>query len=140
MHPAFATPHLMGSYYPPYSQPAPNPMPGLPFHPLIPHAATASHVRTSNEKSPQDYPDIITWCQYLDTHKGRNQDGIVFMPFAAVLKNKGFIRITQLTLDYISLEDLQRWLAIEVGTAILIMQYAKADVQAINEGRLFFPH
>jgi len=93
----------------------------------------------SNEKSPYDYPDIITWCQYLDNHKGRNQDGIVFAPFGALLKNKGFIRITQLTSDFVGLKDLQEWLDIEVGTAILIMQYAKMDVRAVDEGRLFFP-
>jgi hypothetical protein len=69
----------------------------------------------------------------------RNKDDIVFAPYGDVLKKKGFIRITQLTLDFFSLKDLQEWLGIEVGTAILIMQYAKADIEAIKAGTLVFP-
>jgi hypothetical protein len=135
MHPPFTTPNLMGPYYSQYSQPATNPMP---FHaPLTTHTMQGG---PSNKKSLHDYPDIITWCQYLDSHKGRNQDGIIFAQFGALLKNKGFVRITQLTLDFVGLKDLQGWLGIEVGTAILIMQYAKMDVWAIDEGRLYFPH
>lgn len=91
------------------------------------------------EKSPQNYPDLITWCEYLDSHADRNQDGITFEPLGVKLKQKGFVRITQLTSGYIDVSNLGNWLGIEVGTAILIMQYAKADVLAINAGRLFFP-
>jgi hypothetical protein len=36
------------------------------------------------------------------------------------------------------LKDLQNWLGIEDGTAILIMEYVKADINAINTGKLFF--
>jgi hypothetical protein len=133
-HPTFPTPNLMGTYYPQFPQPATN---SMPFH--APTAPLAAHTMPGNERSPQDYPDIVTWCQYLDSHNGRNQDGIVFAPFGASLKKKGFVRITQLTSDFVCLKDLQEWLDIEVGTAILIMQYAKADVQAIDGGRLFFP-
>lgn len=132
MHPPFAPPNAIGPYYPHYPQPT-NPNP--PFH-----APPTTHIAPSDEKSPHDYPDIITWCQYLDSHKGRNKDGIVFKPFGALLKKKGFIRITQLTSGFVELKDLQEWLGIEVGTAIFIMQYAKADVQAIDNGKLFFPH
>lgn len=121
----------MGPYYPQYPQSATN---SMPFH-----APPTPHMMPSNEKDPHDYPDIVTWCQYLDSHKGRNQDGVVFAPFGALLKNKGFVRLTQLTSDFVGLKDLQGWLGIEVGTAILIMQYAKTDVRAIDEGRLFFP-
>jgi hypothetical protein len=42
-------------------------------------------------------------------------------------------------LTFVDLKDLQNWLGIEVGTAILIMNYVKADVNAINTGKLFFP-
>jgi hypothetical protein len=124
----------MGPYYPQYSQPASSMAP--PFHaPPTVHTTSAS----SQEKSPRDYPDIVTWCQYLDGHKERNQDGIVFGPFGNLLKKKGFIRVTQLTSGFVGLKDLQGWLDIEVGTAILTMEYAKIDVQAIDTGRLFFP-
>jgi hypothetical protein len=129
MHPAFATPNLMGPYYPQYPQLAANPMPF--------HVPPTMHIAPSN--SSRDYPDIMTWCQYLDSHNGRNQDGIIFESFGALLKKKGFVRITQLTSGFVDLRNLQEWLGVEFGTAILIMQYAKMDVQAIDEGKLFFP-
>lgn len=110
----------------------PYPQPGAPPS----HPSSTSPVAN---KSPQDYPDIVTWCQYLDSHKDRNQDGVVFEPFGTILKQKGFIRITQLISSFINLADLQNWLGIEIGTVILLMDYAKADVNAINTGKLFFP-
>jgi hypothetical protein len=45
----------------------------------------------------------------------------------------------QLTLDFINLKDIQEWLGVKVGTAILIMQYVKEDVEAISLRRLVFP-
>jgi hypothetical protein len=119
----------MGPYYSQYSQPT------APFY----APSTAHTAPSSNERSPQDYPDIVTWCQYLDSHKERNRDGIMFEPFGNLLKKRGFIRVTQLTSGFVDRKDLQEWLEIEVGTAILIMQYAKMDVQAIDTGNLFFP-
>lgn len=116
-------------YYMPYPQPAAPPS----------RSSSTSHTVLVAEKSPQDYPDIITWCQYLDSHDDRNQDGVVFEPFGTILKQKGFVRITQLISSFVHIKDLQNWLGIEVGTAILIMDYAKTDVDAINTGKLFFP-
>jgi hypothetical protein len=60
----------------------------------------------------------------------------VFSPFGAALKEKGFIQISQLSQEYLSLKDLQELLDIDMGTAILILQYAKADVEAIEGGKL----
>jgi hypothetical protein len=108
--------------------------------PALSHPPFTSHALPIAKKSPQDYPDIITWCRYLDSHNDRNQDGVIFEPLSIALKKKGFVRITQLVSTFIDLKDLQNWLGIEVGTAILIMDYAKADVNAINAGKLFFPH
>jgi hypothetical protein len=127
----------MGPYYPQYSQPTTNPMP---FHaPAAPAAPLTPQMMPSNEKSPHNYPDITTWCQYLDSNDKRNQDGIVFAPFGALLKDQGFFRITQLTSEYVTVSNLEGWLGIKAGYAVLIKEYAKTDVQAINEGRLFFP-
>ena len=84
-------------------------------------------------------PDIVAWFEYLDQHEERNKDGIVFAPYGVTLKTKGFLRITQLTLDFIQLKDLQDWLGIEVGTAILIMQYAKEDIEALKSRKRVFP-
>jgi hypothetical protein len=42
-------------------------------------------------------------------------------------------------LDFVSLKDLQDILSINVGTAILIMQYAKEDIDGIKMGNLVIP-
>ena len=83
--------------------------------------------------------DIVQWFCYLDKDDRQNQDGIIFSPYGINLKAKGFIRLSQLTLEFFKLSDLQDWLGIEVGTAILIMQYAKEDLDAIKSGRWTFP-
>ncbi|KIK10992.1 hypothetical protein PISMIDRAFT_82123, partial [Pisolithus microcarpus 441] len=56
-----------------------------------------------------------------------------------MLREKGFIRISQLSPDFVKLSDLQDWLGVDVGTAILIMQYAKEDLEAVKSGRWIFP-
>jgi hypothetical protein len=90
--------------------------------------------------SPVAIPDVVAWFAYLDQHEERNKDGIVFTPYGVRLKAKGFLRISQLTLEFIQLKDLQDWLGIEVGTAILIMQYAKEDVEALKSRKWIFPN
>jgi hypothetical protein len=82
-----------------------------------------------------EYPEVTRWFQFLDEHAERSKDGIHFAQYGAVLKGKGFLRIKQLTLDFFTLKDLQDWLSIDVGTAILIMQYAQEDMDAIKAGR-----
>lgn len=86
-----------------------------------------------------DIPDIVSWFAFLDRHEQRNQDGLTFTPYGPILKAKGFLRLSQLTLDFFRLSDLQTWLGIEVGTAILIMQYAEEDLAAIRSGKWVFP-
>jgi hypothetical protein len=85
-------------------------------------------------------PDIVAWFSFLDQHEQRNKDGITFAPYGLVLKAKGFLRLSQLTLDFIQLKDLQEWLSIEVGTAVLIMQYAKEDMEALKSWQWVFPN
>lgn len=85
-------------------------------------------------------PDIIAWFSYLDQHEQRNNDGIVFAPYGVTLKNKGFLRLSQLTMDFVQLKDLQEWLGIDVGTAILIMQYAKEDLESLRSRKWVFPN
>jgi hypothetical protein len=93
-----------------------------------------------SDTTPVTIPDVVAWFAYLDQHEERNKDDIVFAPFGVRLKAKGFLRISQLTLDFIQLKDLQDWLGIEVGTAILIMQYAKEDVEALKSRKWVFPN
>jgi hypothetical protein len=85
------------------------------------------------------YPDLVYWFTSLDTNEERNKDGIVFKPYGPILKDKGFLRLSQLTLDFFTLRDLQGWLGISAGSAVLIMQYAKQDIDDIKAGRLAFP-
>ena len=97
---------------------------------------------TSNRDSnamPVIFPDVVAWFAYLDQHEERNKDDIVFAQYGVILKAKGFRRISQLTLDFIQLKDLQDWLGIEVGTAILIMQYAREDIEALKSRKWVFP-
>jgi hypothetical protein len=88
-----------------------------------------------------EFPDIISWCKYLDSHTGRNRDGIQFTPFGEILKDKGFVRLSLIDNQLFSPQDLAGWLDLgtRVGTAIQIMQYAKQDIDAIKTGRLFIP-
>ncbi len=100
---------------------------------------TADRISTSNA-APIVIPDIVAWFSYLDQHEERNKDGIIFAPYGVTLKSKGFLRISQLTSEYIQLKDLQEWLGIEIGTAILIMQYAKEDLEALKSRKWAFPN
>jgi hypothetical protein len=124
-------PSMPPFYYPGAAQPGPGG--GYQFPPTQAAPATIQAV------APHSAPDVTSWFCSLDKHSQRNGDGIYFSPYGEILKNKGFIRITQLTLDFVSLKDLQEWLGIEIGTAILIMQYAKEDAEAIKAGTYIFP-
>jgi hypothetical protein len=99
----------------------------------------SSSTKSVTHSASFEIPDIVQWFCYLDKDDRRNQDGIIFSPYGINLKAKGFIRLSQLTLEFFKLSDLQDWLGIEVGTAILIMQYAKEDLDAIKSGRWTFP-
>ena len=104
--------------------------------PMMTQATSAS---SSTNITPVTMPDVVAWFTYLDWHEECNKDGIVFAPYGVRLKAKGFLCISQLTLDFIQLRDLQDWLGIEVGMAILIMQYAKEDIEALKSQNWVFP-
>jgi hypothetical protein len=55
------------------------------------------------------------------------------------LKDKGFLHLSQLTLNFFVLKDLQEWFKISAGSAMLIIQYAKEDRKDIKAGCLTFP-
>ncbi|KIK20206.1 hypothetical protein PISMIDRAFT_13167 [Pisolithus microcarpus 441] len=87
---------------------------------------------SSSSTSVADIPNVIDWFAYLDRHEQQNKDRIMFSPFRMMLWEKGFIQISQLSPDFVKLSDLQDWLRVDVGTAILIMQYAKEDLEVVN--------
>ncbi|KAI6125920.1 hypothetical protein EDD16DRAFT_1517042 [Pisolithus croceorrhizus] len=80
---------------------------------IAPH--TSYNALPSNPStSKPEIPDIISWLAYLDQHKQRNKDGIIFSQFGPVLQKMGFVCISQLLLDFIKLLDLQEWLGINL--------------------------
>ena len=62
-----------------------------------------------------------------------NQRGIEFGMFGRVLAQNGFMHITQLSHNIITIKDLQDWLEIDAGTAAFIMEYAQEDVHQFKE-------
>ncbi|KIK93039.1 hypothetical protein PAXRUDRAFT_145963, partial [Paxillus rubicundulus Ve08.2h10] len=60
--------------------------------------------------------------------------GVKLGDFGPELNARGFVHISQLLCDYMSTQALQDMLRIEMGTAILILQYVDADLQAIHSG------
>ena len=86
-----------------------------------------------------EYPLIASCLRYLDSHDGRNNDGVKFSDYGQILKAKGFVRLSQLNREYFSVQELASWLNLgdRVGTALLIMQHAKTNIDAIKIGQLF---
>ena len=72
---------------------------------------------------------IAKWFQALDADEKRRLDGICFSDFGLLLSNRGFFKITQLSLKFIKLEQLAQWLGIKEGIAVLIFQYAEEDIE-----------
>jgi hypothetical protein len=110
-------------------------MPATTYGAAVPVGAVPAVSRPTSIK----YPDLVYWFSSLDTNEERNKDGIIFTPYGFILRDKGFLRLSQLTLDIVTLKDLQEWLGISAGSAVLIMQYAKQDIDDIKAGRLTVP-
>ncbi|KIO09797.1 hypothetical protein M404DRAFT_930370, partial [Pisolithus tinctorius Marx 270] len=99
-----------------------------------PHDPTLTSSPSTSSSPPLPPTDIILWFSSLDLNEQQNADGVTFAPFGHMLVKKGFVCISQLTPTFVKLQDLQVWLGIEVGTAILIMQYAEEDWNAVRSG------
>ncbi|KAF9223323.1 hypothetical protein BS17DRAFT_880548 [Gyrodon lividus] len=93
----------------------------------------------STSAQAAEIPGIISWFAHLDCREERKPDDPAFTQFGPILKDQGFLRLSQLSLEYFGLADLQKWLGIGAGTAVLIMQYAKEDLEAIKSGRWVSP-
>jgi hypothetical protein len=86
-----------------------------------------------------EYPDIEQWFNSLDSHKERSADGIQFSQYDAMLKEEGFLQLSQLDQEFFNKKELKELLGIGMGTAVLIMQYAQQDIKAIRAGRALIP-
>ncbi|KAG6380462.1 hypothetical protein JVT61DRAFT_8607 [Boletus reticuloceps] len=76
-------------------------------------------------------PSISTWLKSLDDHEERGKDEIGFTQFAHIFKQEGFFRISQLSGEFMSRDELQGMLNVPRGIALLIMQYAKQDLRKL---------
>ena len=104
----------------------------------LPCSHSVVNTAVTNIRKPSNYPSVTAWCHYLANHPERKDD-IDFVSIGDTLKSNGFTHITQLTSGFFGWKDLKDCLGIAMGTAILILQYAKEDVQAIDKGQLVFP-
>ncbi|KAI6027238.1 hypothetical protein EDC04DRAFT_2899248 [Pisolithus marmoratus] len=149
-----------GMLYPPFSQqtihpspaapaylPSPNLQPTIPQPPVIApssgcHRALSPFdlvVMSNSSESTREIPKVVPWFNYLEQHEKGPPCGVKFGDFGPMLDAKGFVHILQLLHDYISVGVLQGLLGIEMGTAILILQYVEADLQVISTGRSVLP-
>ncbi|KAF8137587.1 hypothetical protein EV363DRAFT_1446409 [Boletus edulis] len=76
-------------------------------------------------------PSIFTWLKSLDDHEERGKDEIGFTQFAHIFKQEGFFRLSQLSGEFMSRDELQGMLNVPRGIALLIMQYAKQDLRKL---------
>ena len=105
------------------------------------------NMRSSGSPLPSDpvadrnAPDIeiIPWFSFLDRDQRSKDDDTRYSLFGAVLRRRGFLRISQLTSEFVKLTELEDWLGVERGIAILIMQYARMDLAAVRSGHWVFP-
>lgn len=111
----------------------------LPLHAAPPahdHAPSISQAPRASTRATADIREIVHWFKYLDQHDERNKDGITFAPYGPILREKGFRWLSHLSQDYVKPSDLVELLGIRFGTAVLIMQYAEQDLEAVNAGHL----
>ena len=87
----------------------------------------------STDRNPPDI-EIVSWFSFLDSNAQSSKDNQSYTRFGPRLRDEGFIHVSQLTTGFVELSELQDWLGVKRGMAILIMQYAKQDLNAIRSG------
>ena len=95
-----------------------------------------SQLRSTSPVAMAPIPLISNWLVHLDQHPERNQDGVVFVPFGSILKEKGFVRLSQLASKNVSISDLEVWLGVATGTTVSIKDYADEDLEVVRAGKL----
>lgn len=92
----------------------------------------------STDQNPPDI-EIVSWFSFLDCDAQSSKDNQSYTWFGPHLRDEGFVHVFQLMTGFVELSELQDWLGVKWGTAILIMQYAKQDLNAIRLGSWVFP-
>jgi hypothetical protein len=145
--PLFQTGNPMYQYQPGFTQYQLHPYPVYPqavHNQAFPHDYHQQRTSTDNNNvitggGNIDYPRIADWLRYLQLHPVRSQDGISFTDLTEKFSKEGFIRINQLTPDFVGAENLANWLGIGKGTTVMLIQYAQEDLDAIRKGNLQIP-
>lgn len=101
------------------------------FHAPSPFAPAVTLTATD---SGTEIPEIIPWFNSLEQRMKKPPCGVKLGDFGPELDARGFVHISQLSHNYISTQVLQDMLKIEMGIAILILQYVDADLRAICLG------
>ncbi|KIK93406.1 hypothetical protein PAXRUDRAFT_46056, partial [Paxillus rubicundulus Ve08.2h10] len=66
-------------------------------------------------------PSMSTWLKSLDDHKEWGKDKISVVQFAPIFEQEGFLRLSQLSGEFISWNELQDMLNVPHSTTLLIM-------------------
>jgi hypothetical protein len=78
------------------------------------------------------YPTIPDWLSNCAAMRTCANKGINFASLSQLFASHGFHSLEQIDGKFITAMQLHDWLNIDLGTGILILQYAKADLDAIN--------
>ena len=108
----------------------------IPPNTVLPAHSSSSQSRLTSPVLMASVPLISNWLTHLDQHPERNQDGVVFVPFGPIFKEKGFVRLSQLASKHVSISNLQAWLGVTTGIAVSIKDYADEDLEAVRAGKL----
>ncbi|KAF8547568.1 hypothetical protein OG21DRAFT_1490111 [Imleria badia] len=63
------------------------------------------------DRNPPDI-DLVSWFSFLDRKARSSNDNLSYAQFGPLLRVKGFLRISQLTPDFVTLSELQDWLGV----------------------------
>jgi hypothetical protein len=102
-------------------------------------AAQVTQAKDSGDLDlPTFYPAIYDWLAHCMTVATRSNKGIDFLSLSNLFTKEGFYTLEQLDANFITAKQLQEWLGVSLGTGVLLLQYAKWDLDAIKNGTFQF--
>lgn len=75
------------------------------------------------------FPHISDWLGTLDSDPVRGADNRNFTQYAQRFTDHGFLRLNELLDELVSVDSLAQWLGVGRGVIVVILKYAKADVE-----------
>jgi hypothetical protein len=84
------------------------------------------------------YPSISEWLSHCASMATHSNKGIDSTSLAHMFATNGFHSLDQIDGMLITAMQLHKWLHVDLGTGIHILQFAKTDQEAINAGTLHF--